>query len=171
MITQPQKEFDDTGIVDPIWRQSLQNSASMWYSVMQSYSAMSVLNTTKYDVVIRTRFDLQYEESTMDLESLDMNALHIWEWKTDERVKYRGYYDVFAIGSVNNISLYTSLFPRLNWYLNYDEEYRRFLSGGWPGQDSGLRNEYLLKWHLINCGMAVRIHPTTIEGADGHIIR
>lgn len=177
MITEPQRVFDDTGVVDPIWRQPLQHSASMWYSVMKAYSCFDSgyqylkSEENRYDVFIRTRFDLQYEESTLELENLDMSKLHIWEWKTDERVRHRGYYDVFAIGNEGNIRMYSSLFPRLNWYLNYDESYRKFLSGGWPGQDSGLRNEYLLKWHLLNCGVEMEIHPTMIDGADGHILR
>ena len=177
-ITEPQRIFDDTGVVDPIWRQPLQNSVSMWYSVMRACSAYMDIRyyggyseETTYDAVIRTRFDLQYEESTLDLEKLDMSKLHIWNWNTDERVKHRGYYDVFAIGNETIMGMYCSLFPRYNWYLNYDEEYKKFLSGGWPGQDSGLRNEYLLKWHLINCGIEVEEHPTTIYAADGQIIR
>lgn len=161
------KIFDDKGIVDPLWRQPLQNSKSMWYSLYQAYDLIE----KKYDVVIRTRFDLQYEDSLLDLESLDLNKVHVWDWKTDERVKHRGYYDVFAIGNQTNMGIYSQLYKKIDWYLNYDLNYIQFLQGGWPGQDSGLRNEYLLRWHLTNSGIDVVEHPTTIDKADGQIIR
>lgn len=159
--------FDDKDIVDPLWRQPLQNSKSMWYSLYKSYTLID----KHYDVVIRTRFDLQYEDSLLDLESLDLNKVHVWDWTTDERVKHRGYYDVFAIGNQTNMGIYSQLYRKIDWYLNYDLNYVEFLKGGWPGQDSGLRNEYLLRWHLTNSGIDVVEHPTTLDTADGQIIR
>jgi hypothetical protein len=159
--------FDDKNIVDPIWRQPLQNSKSMWYSVSKTYDLIE----NEYDVYIRSRFDLRYEPSTLDLESLDMNKLHVWNWNTDERVKHRGYYDVFAIGNKTNMGIYSSLYSKIDWYLNYDRDYIQSLKGGWPGQDSGLRNEYLLKWHLTQTNVDVKIHKTEMQHADGQIIR
>jgi len=159
--------FDDKGIVDSMWRQPLQNSKSMWYSVKQSYDLVD----GEYDCYIRTRFDLRYEDSTLDLNSLDLSKLHMWNWDTDQRVKHRGYYDVFAIGNKTNMGIYSSLYTKINWYLNYDEDYYQFLSGGWPGQDSGLRNEYLLKWHLTKSSIETEIHNTNMQNADGQIIR
>lgn len=164
---EPQKVFDQKKIVDAIWRQPLQNSKSMWYSVQQAFAMVP----TGYDVYIRTRFDLRYEDSLLDLESLDVSKLHVWDWDTDERVKHRGYYDVFAVGNYETIGIYSQVFSRMDWYLNYDEDYKEFLRGGWPGQDSGLRNEYLLRWHLTSSGVPVIIHPNTIPHADGQIIR
>jgi hypothetical protein len=168
-LFEKQKIFDSTGITDPIWRQPLQSCKSMWYSVNKVFDLVD--ESIEYDFLIRTRFDLKYEESTLKLENLDKNKLHLWNWDTDVRVKHRGYYDVFAIGNKNNMGIYSSLYTKLNWYLNYDTEYINFLKDGWPGQDSGLRNEYLLKWHLINSGVNVEVHDTKINGADGQIIR
>lgn len=161
------KVFDDKKIVDPMWRQPLQNSKSMWYSVQQAFT----LVPKGYDVYIRTRFDLRYEPSLFDLASLDLSTLHVWDWDTDARVKHRGFYDVFAIGTYNSIGIYSQVFSKIDWYLNYDEQYKHFLSGGWPGQDSGLRNEYLLRWHLNSAGVPVTEHKNTIPHADGQIIR
>ena len=159
--------FDEKKIVDPMWRQPLQNSKSMWYSVQKAFEMVP----KGYDVYIRTRFDLRYEESLMELEELDLSTLHLWDWDTDERVKHRGYYDVFAVGTYEQIGIYSQVYSRMDWYLNYDEDYKAFLRGGWPGQDSGLRNEYLLRWHLTSSGVPVTIHPNTMPHADGQIIR
>lgn len=161
------KVFDTQKIVDPIWRQPLQNTKSMWYSLYQTF----LLTPMGYDAYIRTRFDLRYEPSTATPETLDMSKLHLWNWDTDLRVKHRGYYDVFAVGSYTAIGIYSQLYLRLDWYLQRDLNYRQFLSGGWPGQDSGLRNEYLLRWHLQSSGVPVEVHNTTIPHADGQILR
>lgn len=160
--TQDPVTFDDKGIVDPRWRQPLQNTKSMFYSVQRAFE----LTNSDYDCYIRTRFDLQYENSTLDLESLDLDKLHVWQWDTDVRVRHHGYYDVFAIGSYDTIGIYSNVFSRIDWYLNYDEEYQQFLEG-----DTKLRNEYLLRWHLTTSGVDVVEHDTSIQGADGQIIR
>lgn len=160
-------QFDNNNIIDPLWRQPLQNSKSMWYSVRQAFA----LTNDTYDVYIRTRFDLRYEPSLKDITKLDLNKLHVWNWDTDERVKHRGIYDVFAVGNYETMGIYCSLFDRMDWYLKFDEEYKKSLQGGWPGQDSGLRNEYLLRWHLQLSGVPIEIHQNTIPHADGHIIR
>lgn len=159
--------FDDKNIVDPLWRQPLQNSKSMWYSISETYDLIE----DEYDFYVRSRFDIRYENSTLDLEKLDPNKLHIWNWDTDVRVKERGYYDVFAIGNKTNMGIYSSVYSKIDWYLNYDINYPKFLSGGWPGQDSGLRNEYLLRWHLTQANVDVEIHNTEMQHADGQIIR
>jgi hypothetical protein len=161
------KIFDTNNHVDPMWRQPLQNTKSMFYSINRAYQSID----KDYDVYIRTRFDLRYEPATMSLESLDLNKLHVWDWDTDSRVKHRGYYDVFAIGNKDIMGIYCNTFTKLDWYLNYDQDYSIFLQGGWPGQDSKLRNEYLLRWHLTTSGVPVQVHPNTIPHADGHIIR
>jgi hypothetical protein len=156
------KQFDDKNIIDPVWRQPLQNTKSMFYSVKQAFD----LTPMGYDCYIRTRFDLMYEESTLDLETLDLSKIHVWEWDTDIRVRHRGVYDVFAIGNYETIGIYSNVFPRIDWYLNHDQEYIKYLEG-----DSRLRNEYLLKWHLLQSGVSVQTHPTSIPHADGQIIR
>lgn len=159
--------FDNKNIVDPIWRQPLQNSKAMWYSVQQAF----LLTSQGYDGYIRTRFDLRYEPSTMDISALDLNKINVWDWDTDSRVKHRGFYDVFAVGSYDSIGIYSHVFSKMDWYLNFDENYKRHLQGGWPGQDSGLRNEYLLRWHLQSSGVPVEAHKNVIPHADGQIIR
>jgi hypothetical protein len=159
--------FDNKNIVDPVWRQPLQNTKSMFYSIRGAYDlAEEYVRPNKYDCYIRTRFDLQYEESTLDLESLDLSKLHVWKWDTDPRVRHHGYYDVFAIGNHDVMGIYSNVFPKIDWYLNYDEDYQRFLEG-----DSKLRNEYLLRWHLTTSGVDVVEHETNIPHADGQIIR
>jgi hypothetical protein len=159
--------FDKNNIKDPMWRTSLQNCKSMWYSIQKAFE----LVPTGYDAYIRTRFDLMYEESLLDLESLDFTKVHTWAWENDPRVTHRGYYDIFGIGSYDTMGIYSQVFSKIDWYLNYDEEYKKFLSGGWPGQDSGLRTEYLLRWHLTTSGIKVVEHKAVRPQPEGQIIR
>lgn len=184
-VSEEPKLFDEHNIIDPIWRQPLQNCKSMWYSVKQAYD----LTNDSYDVYIRTRFDLRYESSTLELENLDLTNIHVWDWDVEPHIKQRGLYDVFAIGSYETMGIYSSLFTKIEWYLQGDEEYKESFKGkeyprimghyvkagllpGWPdNQDSGLRNEYLLRWHLQRSGVPITIHNNTIRNADGHIIR
>lgn len=166
-IIEPPKIFDADGVVDPMWRQPLQATRSMYYSIAQTFA----LTNPGYDCYIRCRFDIRYEESTSRLEELDLTKLHVWDWDTDERVKHRGYYDVFAVGTYDTLGIYSNVYDRLNWYLMHDNDYQEFLSGGWPGQDSKLRNEYLLRWHITTSGVPVTVHSNSIKHADGHILR
>ncbi len=161
------KIFDTANVIDKMWRQPLQATKSMYYSIAQAFT----LTNPGYDYYIRSRFDIRYEESTSRLEQLDLTKLHVWDWDTDERVKHRGYYDVFAVGTYDTVGLYSNVYDRLNWYLMHDNDYQEFLNGGWPGQDSRLRNEYLLRWHLTTSGVPVTVHSNSIKHADGHIIR
>jgi len=161
-LFEDQTTFDPSGYKDPVWRQSLNNTMSMFYSLHKAFSLVD----NSYDMYIRTRFDLRYEEATAKLESLTPNYLHLWDWKTDHRVKHHGLYDVFAAGTYDQIGIYSQVFPKLNFYLNYDDDYSKFLQG-----DSKLRNEYLLKWHLIKSGVLWKEHETKVTTADGQIIR
>ena len=52
-----------------------------------------------------------------------------------------------------------------------DQNFINYLQGGWPGQDSTLRNEYLLKWHLIKNNVKVFEHPTKFPNSSVGIIR
>lgn len=158
--------FADPKLEDPIWKQGLNNSMSMWHSIKQSFTGIP----DDYDLYIRTRFDLRYDPSLLDLETLDRSSMHLWDWDTDSRVKNRGLNDLFAIGTYEQMKAYVSLFDSLTHYLYNDQDYRRFLQGGWPGQDSGLRNEYLLKWHLFKNKVPVTSHPNQLP-SSGQIIR
>jgi hypothetical protein len=52
-----------------------------------------------------------------------------------------------------------------------DAKMLEFLQGEWPGQDSPLRNEYLLKWHLLQNKIPVVEIATLENKADVGLIR
>ena len=156
--------FDASGYKCPIWRQPLNNTLSMFYSIYKSIQLIS----DEYDYVIRTRFDIDYSKFNLEL---PQEGIILPEWNTDIRVKDRGNYDVFAIGKQQDMITYSETFCNIISYVTNDEQLLYSLSGGWPGQDSPLRNEYLLKWHLIKNNIKTKIIPTLEEKSDVGIIR
>ena len=156
--------FDASGIKCPIWRQPLNNSLSMFYSIYKS----TQLVEDKYDYIVRTRFDIDYSKFNLEL---PQEGIILPEWNTDIRVKDRGYYDVFAIGKQQDMNTYSETFSNIISYVTNDEQLLDSLSGGWPGQDSPLRNEYLLKWQLTKNNIEIKIIPTLEEKSDVGLIR
>lgn len=156
--------FDASGYKCPIWRQPLNNTLSMFYSIYKSFQLIE----GEYDYVVRTRFDIDYSKFSLEFPKED---LILPEWNTDIRVKHRGFYDVFAIGTQPSMKIYSEVFSNVISYITNDPQIMKFLEGGWPGQDSPLRNEYLLKWHLIKNNIKIKELPTLGNNADVGLIR
>lgn len=156
--------FDASNYKCPIWRQPLNNTLSMFYSI---YKSIQLVEET-YDYIIRARFDIDYSKFNLEL---PQEGIILPEWNTDVRVKDRGYYDVFAIGKQQDMDVYSKVFSNIISYTTNDDQFLNFLSGGWPGQDSPLRNEYLLKWHLIRNNIKTKTIPTLEEKSDVGLIR
>jgi hypothetical protein len=136
----------------------------MFYSIYKSFQLIE----ENYDYVIRTRFDVDY--SNLNLEFPEEGII-LPEWNTDIRVKSRGYYDVFALGKPEDMKVYSQVFSNVISYVTNDEDFINSLTGGWPGQDSPLRNEYLLKWHLLKNNIKVKELPTLEIKSDVGLIR
>jgi hypothetical protein len=156
--------FDASGYKCPIWRQPLNNTLSMFYSIYKSFQLIK----GTYDYVIRTRFDIDYSKFNLEFPE---EGLILPEWNTDFRVKHRGYYDVFALGTQPSMQIYSEVFSNVISYVTNDPQMFEFLEGGWPGQDSPLRNEYLLKWHLVKNNIKVNELPTNENSAEVGLIR
>jgi hypothetical protein len=156
--------FDASGYKCPIWRQPLNNTLSMFYSIYKSIQLIE----EEYDYVIRTRFDIDYSKLNLEL---PQEGIILPEWNTDIRVKDRGHYDIFAIGKQSDMTIYSQVFSNVIGYITNDEQFITYLQGEWPGQDSPLRNEYLLKWHLLKNKIKTKILPTLEEKSDVGLIR
>tara|TARA_S200002703_G_scaffold104927_1_gene91047 strand:+ start:1478 stop:2197 length:720 start_codon:yes stop_codon:yes gene_type:complete len=155
--------FEASGFKDPVWRQSLNNSLSMYYSIHKSISLVK----DDYDYVIRTRFDLDYNKLPIDYSE---NEICIPKWYTDHRVQDKGYYDIFAIGSKNNMNIYSQVFSYLISYITLDQNFRNYLQNNYF-EDSPLRNEYILKWHLLKNNIKVKELSCKEQKSEVGIIR
>jgi len=162
--------FEASNYKCPIWRYPINTILSMYYSVYKSF-LLCKQSQIKYDIVIRTRFDLDYNELPLDLNTLDLNNVYIPKWYTDPRVSHRGYCGLFLLGNYNNIEKFSNLFSHIISYITLDSDFQNFLSGGWPGQDSPIRDEYLTKWHLIKNNIPVIEFDTPNQSPTVAIIR
>lgn len=162
--------FDASNYKCPIWRYPINTLLSMYYSVYKSFQLCKYSNV-EYDAVIRTRFDLDYSQIPINIESVNLNSVHIPKWYTDPRVSHRGYYGLFLLGNYKNMEKFSTLFSHIIQYITLDQDFQQFLSGGWPGQDSPIRDEYLTKWHLIKNNIPVEEFDTLTKSATAAIIR
>ena len=112
-----------------------------------------------------------YEEPVIFDLDLPQYGIAIPKWNTDPRVSSRGYYDVFAVGKPAEMLVYSQVFCNAISYITNDSQILEHLQGGWPGQDSPLRNEYLLKWHLLKNSIDVRVLETLEDKSDAGLIR
>ena len=156
--------FESSGYKDPIWGQSLNNSLSMFYSIYKSISLVK----DKYDYIIRARFDLNYNHLPL---IYSKNEICIPKWyNSDYRVKDKGYYDIFAIGTQKNMKIYSQVFSNLISYITLDQDFIHFLKNDYF-EDSPLRNEYILKWHLLKNEIKVKECECKINNPEVGIIR
>lgn len=111
----------------------------------------------QYDVIIRTRFDLSVK---FHPEELLEDHINVFEWEYKHLQKY-GINDQFAIGNSSNMKIYSEMYFHILDYLD-SQPYIDFLE--FPKhQENRLKNEYLLKYHLIKHDIPINY----IE--DGHI--
>tara|TARA_Y100001963_G_C6713000_1_gene415193 strand:+ start:415 stop:1158 length:744 start_codon:yes stop_codon:yes gene_type:complete len=141
-----QIQFVSQDTTGTMWRQSIQNSLSMWYSIYKVNELKlnyEKINNFKYDYVIRTRTDLQFDLVLNDIESYDKKTITLHKWKTSHPQVTYGYKDCFAIGGSDVMNIYSSLYHYIPFYLQNDKDYKNSINN-----EDHLRNEYFLKWHL-----------------------
>lgn len=108
------------------------NVYSMFYSIYQSNKLKcdhELKNNFKYDLVIRSRFDVKLD-SAIDFINLDKNVITTPIGCFDTA---NGYVDCFAIANSTNMNIYSDVYNHLDQYLDTTE----LLCG-----------EYILKRHI-----------------------
>jgi len=139
LIVEPQKVFETSNEVEygglhPV------SVYSMFYSINSSNNLKKKFekeNNFKYDLVIRTRFDIVINNFNLNLKELDLNYYYLGgEIHRGGQINVPN--DQFCISSSDNMDYYSSLYNNLENYIN--EGHRIFVG------------EQLLKYHLINKG-------------------
>lgn len=146
MLVEEQIAFVEPDIFGPVWKQSLQNCASMWYSVYKANELKNNyedISNISYDYVIRTRTDLKFDLVINNIKAYDPTTITTYKWKTRYPQVTYGYKDCFAIGGKHSMDIYSSLYLHLADYIQQDINYKDSIKN-----EDHLRNEYLLKWHL-----------------------
>lgn len=111
---------------------------SMFYSVFTSNALKCIYekeNGFKYDWVIRTRFDFGFEYK-IDFNKFDMTNIYV----PNDNPHPFGFNDQFAIGSSDNMDVYSNVYKNINNIFNYDDIYNGKYSG----------EQFLAKWLVMN---------------------
>jgi hypothetical protein len=140
ILVNSQKKFS----TDDIITQSLMPAVShftlqsMFYSIFMCNTlkcAYEKDNGFKYDWVIRTRFDFGFEH-IIDFNKFDMTNIYV----PNDNPHPFGYNDQFAIGSSNNMDVYSNVYKNMNDIFNYGSVF--------VGKYSG--EQFLAKWLAMN---------------------
>jgi len=171
--------FDKFNVMCPLWNGvSFNNLLSQYHSLQQSFLLCKKETNVKYDLLIRSRYDINYDNVSLDLLNIDKDVITLPEWYTDLRCAFRGYCDLFAVGNLANMTVYSDLFSCFLYYVLFDRDFRDYLSVGWlpdpnrlAGQDSPMRPEYLVKWNLIKHKIPVKTFETPHKRTNLIMIR
>ena len=117
------KEFDASGytIPSPV---PIAGYLSMFYTVNAGYKIFTDYcndKNVKYDILIRTRYDLDYEFAESFLDTLDEILLDkkIHMPNSNPYEKFGGYSDVFAIGPAPEMKTYFEFYSNFKEAVNY----------------------------------------------------
>ena len=168
--------FDDTDIRGVPLNYKLSNILSAAYSIRTCFNLLNNFDT-KYDLVIRTRFDLQFTDYISsecnflkDISLLDSNQLNYFQYSDDPSVRISEIDDLFAIGGFEVMEIYCNTFSYILNYLYMNQEYKEWLDNLVPDPEP-LVNESLLKFHLLQNNVSLNPISSLTEYFTAHIMR
>jgi hypothetical protein len=170
--------FDNKGVEGHLGYK-LHNILSGYYSV---YACNKLLldSDKDYDLVIRTRFDLQFTdyispecEFLTDITQLDPNCVNVFQYPLDNGYPTRvsEVDDLFAIGSMEVMDTYSNCFSSMIKYIYMDEDYSQWLDEVVDENPDKLCPESLLKYHLISNNIEINYVDSLTENFTAHILR
>jgi hypothetical protein len=129
---EPHISFDTTILNGAFFaQQSPHILYSMWYSIFQANELKKQFETEYafiYDIVIRLRFDIVFNQFKIDFLKLDLDYIHV-----SGEIKPLCN-DQFALGNSENMNYYSSLYNNINKY--------------WLEDKIKMVNEHVLTHHL-----------------------
>lgn len=121
------------------WETKTPNVFYMYYKIWKNYISMNQyekLNGIRYDILVRTRFDLEYDEFPL-FEDIAPNQIYIPSGSNHRG----GICDLFAIGGRDSMEKYFKLFEYIKIYIETNATFHP---------------ESLLRYHLNNFDLDVR---------------
>jgi len=171
--------FDGTGVKGEVLGYKLNDLLSAGYSRQACYNLVED-SEIKYDLVIRTRFDLQFTDYISpeclllkDLSLLDPNKLNTFSYPLDENgviQRTSEVDDLFAVSSREIARIYADYFSFMLSYIYIDKNYKSWLSDLVSNPDL-ICAESLLKYHLIKNQVKIEYIPSLTNHFTAHILR
>ena len=170
--------FDNTKIEGHLGYK-LHNILSGYYSV---YACNKLLQDSgnEYDYVIRTRFDLAFTDYISpeclflkDITQLELNGINVFQYPIIDGYTTRisEVDDLFAIGSMSIMDIYSNCFSYMLKYIYMDEDYPKWLETVVSGNPDKLCPESLLKYHLIQNDVKINYIDSLTDNFTAHILR
>ena len=172
--------FDDTDIRGVPLNYKLSNILSAAYSIRTCFNLLNNFDT-KYDLVIRTRFDLQFTDYISpeciflkDLSLLDPNKFNTFSYPLTVEgftTRQSEVDDLFVVSSPKITDIYTNYFGHIIKYIWMDENYPIWLNEHISENPDKIVAESLLKYHLVSNNIDIEYIPSLTEHYTAHIIR
>jgi hypothetical protein len=164
-IFQKPIKFEDKGIIGNLGF-TLDGLLSSWLSIQSCFNLVEE-SDIKYDLVIKTRFDLQFTnyispecEFLKDITQLDPNYFHCFSYNLEGDGNFRPVEidDLFNVGSFDIMKIHSQLFSYLLHYIYNSPEHINWLVTH-IGDPDPFSHESLLKWHIIQNNIPIkRVH-------------
>jgi len=162
--------FDSTDITSGLGIK-LNVSLANFYSIQASYNLIAHSNI-KYDLVIRTRFDLQFTDYISpeciflkDITKVNPNTLNYFAYSEEQSGRLLEIDDLFAVSSPKIMKTYCDVFPWILYYLFIDTKYKQWIESYASLENPiYLVNESLLKWHLLS--NHIELNPISSLGSN-----
>lgn len=172
---QPPIVFDVNDIRGHLLGYKLNDLLSAGYSRQAAFDLVEE-SGIEYDLVIRTRFDLQFTNYISpeclflkDLSLLDPNKLNAFSYAQHEDRKSE-VDDLFAVSSQKIARIYADYFSFMLSYIYVNPDYVTWLEDLVVNPDP-ICAESLLKYHLITNEVEIAYIPSLTDYFTAHIIR
>jgi hypothetical protein len=158
---------------------NLHNVLSGSYSI---YACNKLLQESgkHYDLVIRTRFDLQFTDYISpeclflkDITQLNLDGVNVFQYPiiNGYATRISEVDDLFAVGSMEIMDIYSNCFSYLLKYIYLDEEHTAWLDTVVSDNPDELCPEGLLRYHLLKENITINYIDSLTDNFTAHILR
>jgi len=171
--------FDNHDIRGPILGYKLNDLLSAGYSRQACYNLVEE-SQIKYDLVIRTRFDLEFTDYISpecqflkDITVLNLDQLHVFEYPLIDGnpTRISEIDDLFAISSPEIMKVYSTYFSHIISYVYINEQYWEWLCSVVSDVPDKIVAESLLKYHIISNNIDINYVSSLTNNFAPNIIR
>ena len=172
--------FDTTDVRGPHIGYKLNSALSASYSIHACYNLVRSFGI-KYDLVIRTRFDLEFTDYISpeclflkDLSLLDSKKLNVFEYHMNPEgspTRLSEVDDLFAVSSPEIAGIYADYFTYVISYVYMNDAYKSWLDKNISENADPIYPESLLKYHLVTNGVEINPIKSLTEHFTANILR
>ena len=162
-IFQKPIEFDRNDIKGEHIGIRLNSILSYWLSTKFCFDLIKK-SQIKYDLVVKTRFDLQFTDVISpecplikDLTQLDPNHFYCFDWEYGSASRPAEVDDIYSVSSFEIADIYCQLASYILSYCYVDKEFEEWLSnklGG--GRSDKIISECMLRYHLEKNNVSIK---------------